>query len=238
MKSLLIIAAISIMSGSVYAQSFEVGVNGGVSTTAKPHQSLYQGDDNVWNYAADVNVHYNISERWQTGLSIGLTKWERTGEWPLTGTSGTDLGSEDVKFIFAERAVSFAFQLNHVIPFYEQYEDFVRSHLYFGIAAGAVVLGNDGTIQYSKVNPNTPVEYTYTSEFHFENGYGFLLGAQLGYTYYFGEHLGINLEVAPKVAWVKTNDARYAGANNVFNIIYFPTTIGVHYRFGYNNSNF
>jgi hypothetical protein len=98
---------------------------------------------------------------------------------------------------------------------------------------GGVVVGNDAEIVYSKVNPNTPVEYTFASEYHFEPGYGYVVGLQLGYTYFVGQHLGFNLDFAPKVTWVNTNDSRYGSANNEYTLIYFPTTVGIHYRLGY-----
>ena len=232
MRYLLLTAFAALLAGNVSAQTYEIGLNGGVSTTSKPHQSLYKGIDNIYNYAADVNFHYNITERWQTGVSVGVTKWQRHDEWPIELTNNVSLGNQDVKLVLAQSAVSFALQLNHVIPFYEQYEDFVRSNLYFGVSAGAVIAGNNGKVNYSRVNPNTPAEYTYANEYHFESGYGYLLGVQLGYTYYFNEHIGLNFDIAPKVAWMRTNDSRIAGANNKYNLIYFPTTLGIHYRFG------
>lgn len=233
MKPLLLFVAASLLSGNIIAQSYEIGINGGLSTTTKPNKSLYQGNGNVWNYAADVNYRYNISEQWQTGITIGLTQWQRTSDWTLTGPNNENLGDHQVKYLLADRAVSFGLELNRVFPFHKQYEDFVRSNLYVGITAGGVIVGNDGKTYYSKVNPKTPIEYSYISQYDFETGYGYLLGFQVGYTYFFGAHLGVNIECAPKVAWVGTNDSRYGGANNKFNLFYFPTTVGVHYRFGY-----
>jgi len=233
MKAFLLSASAVLFSLVSQAQSYELGINGGISTTSKPHQSLYKGDDNIWNYAASVNFRYNITPHLQTGITAGLTKWERMDNWPLSNTSNMSLGEQNVKVVLAEHAVNFQLELNYVVPFYRQYEDFIRSNLYFGVAAGAVIVGNDGKISYSRVNPNTPAEYTYTSELHFESGYGFTVGAQLGYSYFFNNHLGLNVEVAPKVAWVETKDPRYAGGNNQYNLFYYPTTIGIHYRFGY-----
>jgi hypothetical protein len=232
MKSLVLLGAGLLLSGSVYAQSFEIGINGGVSTTGRANNALYSGTDNKWNYAADLSLHYNLSPRWQTGLSIGMTKWERETEWPLIHTNGDSLGLEDVNIVIAKRALSFALQLNHNVPFYDYYNEYIKSNVYFGVSAGAVVVGNDGQSVYSKVNSTSPVEYTYTSEFHFESGYGMLLGVQLGYTYFLSPKVGINFDFAPKVAWVRTYDSRYAGANNQYNILYFPTTIGLRFKIG------
>jgi hypothetical protein len=232
MKSILVLASACLLAVSVNAQRYEIGLNGGVSTTLQPHRSLYKGSDEVYNYAAELNFKYNLSERWQIGAAVGLTKWQRNDQWPLTNTNNGTLGAQEVKLVIAESATTFVLQANHVIPFYEQYEDFIRSSLYFGLSAGAVVVGNDGKVNYSRVNPNTPAEYTYASQYNFESGYGAVLGFQVGYSYYFSERIGVNLDVAPKVAWVRTNDARQAGGNNQYNLWYIPTTIGIHFRFG------
>lgn len=234
MKSLLLAALAFALSSTVYAQSsYELGLRGGISTTSKPHKSLYQGEDNVYNYAAGINFRYNLTERWQIGADVTTTKWQRDDEWELTNTSNTVLGEQPVRLVLAQSAVSFALQFNHVIPFYEQYEDYVRSAIYFGVSAGGVIVGNNGKVNYGRVNPNTPAEYTYASQYNFEAGYGALLGFQVGYSYYFNERFGLNLEVAPKVAWMRTNDSRQGGANNDYNLWYIPATIGVNYRFGF-----
>ncbi len=233
MKSFFLGICTLVLSSSIYGQYYEVGLNGGISTITKPNGSLYQGSKSNWSYAAQASFHYNITEEWQVGLSVGLTRWERTGQWPLRSTNGDSLGNRDVNFLIADRAVSTALQLNRVISFYKPHEAFARSSVYFGASVGATFIGNDGKITYTRQNPNTPVEYVYTSDFHYEAGYGFLLGLQVGYTYYINEHFGINADFAPKVSFVKTKDPRYAAANDTYHLFYFPTTIGLHYRFGY-----
>ncbi len=233
MRSILLMVTAVFIAGYAHAQLFEVGLNGGVSTTTRPHVSLYKGNENVYNFAAEANVKYNFTERWQIGAAAGFTQWQRQDKWPLTFTSNTSLGDQDVRLVIAQSAVSFALQFNHVIPFYEQYEDYVKSALYFGISAGAVIAGNDGKVNYSRVNPNTPSEYTYASQYNFEGGYGTLLGFQVGYIYYFNERLGLNFDIAPKVAWVNTNDARQAGRNSEYNLWYIPATVGIRYRLGF-----
>ena len=233
MRSILLAASVILCASLARAQVYEIGLNAGVSTTTKPHKTLYKGNENVYNYAADLNFKYSLTERWQLGASVGVTKWQREDEWPLTSTQNLSLGEQKVNLVLAQSAASFLLQFNHVIPFYEQYEDFVRSSLYFGIATGAVVIGNDGRVDYSRVNPNTPAEYTYASTYHFEAGYGYALGFQIGYNYYFSDRVGVNLDIAPRVNWVRTNDARIAGANSQYNVWNIPATIGFHYRFGF-----
>jgi outer membrane protein W len=233
MKHFLLTAAAALITGVASAQSFEVGINGGMSTNTKPQMAMYQGERNVWNPAYAASFNYNFTDRWQAGLSVGVTKWQRKSDWPIKGQFGDSLGNQEVDFVIADPAVSIALSFNHVIPFYERYEDFVRASLYMGVSGGAIFTGTDGGHVYSRVNPNTPAEYTYLSEFQFERGYGYTVGIQVGFNYYFGEHWGLNLDVAPKYASVKTVDPRFDRANNEYNLFYIPTTIGLRYRFGY-----
>lgn len=232
MKSIL--TFICIVSGFVvaHAQKFELGLLGGGSTTAIPQKSLYTGDKAQWCYTTGIQFHYNSNSYLQVGGEVGMTRWERNGDWKLSAASNQNLGSKNVNFVLAERAVNIALRANFVFPFYSQYEDFVRSNIYIGVSAGGIVTGNNGNIEYSRYNPNTPTEYSYVSKYNYESGYGTMLGIQLGGSYYFSKLLGVNVEVAPKMAWVNTIDSRYAYANDNFNIIYLPISLGLKFRFG------
>ncbi|HTN46504.1 MAG TPA: hypothetical protein VL098_09170 [Flavipsychrobacter sp.] len=220
------------ISLSAGAQKFELGFNGGLSNTAKPTKTLYDGDEGKWTYATGLNLHYNINRNLQAGLDVQMTRWERKTEWPLYGTNNQYMGMRNVDYIFAERALSFALRFNYVIPFEARYEDFVRSSLYVGISAGAVATGSEGKIEYARALPNSPSDFNYVSKYQYESGYGGLLGAQIGYSYYFSRVIGVNIEFAPKFASVKTTDSRYNHANNTYNILYFPTTLGLRIRLG------
>lgn len=233
MKRFLLTAAAAFFAGVASAQSFEIGLNAGMSTNTKPEMPQYKGMQNVWNPAYAANFYYNFTDRWQLGFNLGLAKWQTKADWAITGNFDDSLGNQEVNFIMADPAVTLAAQFNHVIPFYERYEDYVKASIYVGVAAGAVFTANDGRTVYNRVNPNTPVEYTYMSEFHFERGYGYMLGIQIGFNYYFGEHWGLNLDAAPRYASVKTVDPRFNHQNDEYNLFYIPTTIGVRYRFGY-----
>ncbi len=231
MKSLCTVLGIFCFLG-VSAQKYELGLTGGVSSTSRVKESLYSGDKGKWTYAAGINFHYNINPHFQAGLEAGMTRWERTGEWSLNASNNQSLGNKEVTYLFAERALSLALRLNYVVPIYRAYDDFIRSSFYGGVTLGGVATGNEGKIEYAKGNPNTPAEYRYVTKFQYESGYGTLLGLQIGYNYYFSKLLGVNLEFAPKMAWVKTVDAKYGAANDTYNILYFPATIGLRFRFG------
>lgn len=231
MKSFLLTIATIAAGFSALAQDFEVGINGGMSSISKPIGALYQGKQEQWRPLYNVNFHYNFAENWQVGLSASMTDWQRSENWPLIGNNGEYLSTEKVDFILAKRAVTVAFECNFVIPIYTRFEDLPISKIYFGIAAGPVVTGNDGEIKSSRVNPNTPSEFVYVSSYSYQSGYGGMLGAQLGFTQYVSEHFGIDAKVAPSISWVKTVDSRLGYANSVFNTTSVPVTLGIHYRF-------
>lgn len=231
MKSIITVLGL-VMTFSASAQKFEIGLSGGCSNSSITQESLYTGDKGKWSYASALQFHYNAHEHFQIGAEVGMTRWERYGDWSLYAANNQYLGNKEVRFVLAERAVNIALRANYVLPFYQPYEDYVRSALYGGISAGVMVTGNNGNIEYSRYNPNTPTEYSYVSKYNFESGYGTMLGLQVGYAYYFSKLFGANVEFAPKMAWIKTIDPRYQYANDTYNIIYFPITVGVRVRFG------
>ena len=230
MKSLVLTITIALCSLQLMAQRFELGVNGGIGCSSKPYGALYQGSDRVFTPAFNLSIQHNYSERWQIGFDIGMTSWQRNDNWHLIGPNNEDLGYKPVKYLAAKNAVSFALKLNHTIPFYSQHEDLAKAVFYFGAAAGPVIIGNDGNIEYSKMNPNTPSEYIYTAAYHFQSGYGFLLGGQVGFNYYLSPRVGINIQVSPSITWAKINDWRMGGNNNEFHVFNCTRTIGIRYR--------
>jgi len=219
-------------STCTYAQKFEIGLNGGGAVPVNVKQTAYAGDEGKWSYNASANFHINLNSHLQVGTEVALTHWERTADWNLYAPNNQYLGTKEVNYVLADKALSLAFRFNYVIPFYQQYEDFVRSSLYVGVSAGALLTDGNGSIEYSRYNPNTPAEYRYASRYEYDGGYGTLLGAQIGYSYFFSERLGLNVEFAPKVAWVKTSESRYSHANNTYTVFYLPATIGIRLRFG------
>ena len=230
MKSLFLTITAVLLSLQLFAQPNEIGFNGGIGCSSKPYGALYQGSDRLFTPAFNLSFHHNYKERWQVGLDVGMSSWQRNDNWHLVGPDNEDLGYKTVMFQAARNAMSFAVQLNHCMPIYSQYEDLARALFYFGAAAGPMVIGNDGSVEYSKMNPNTPSEYVYTAAYHFQPGYGFMLGGQVGFNYYVSPRIGINIQVTPTISWVKTNDWRMGGNNNEFHVYNCTRTIGVRYR--------
>lgn len=217
---------------AAHAQKFEVGINGGASNPVRVNESQYSGHNGKWKLNTGINFHYNLNSHFQIGGDVSMTQWERTADWNLYAPGDQYLGTREVSYLLAKRAYSATLRFNYVIPFYPKYDDFIRSSVYFGVSLGGVVTSGNGAIEYSRYNPNTPAEYSYVSRYNFERGYGSTIGAQVGYTYYFSQLLGLNVEFAPKIAWVKTIDSHYAYANDTYNVLQLPVTVGIRLRFG------
>ncbi len=150
MRAIVLTALALLSAGCLYAQSFEAGINGGVSTTSIPGGTQDKGDKTTWNPQLSARFLYSINEHWQVGADIGYTKWITTSQWPLTSAYGQKIGSQKVTYAFANPALTFCAQLNRVIPFYSKINlDFIQSQVYFGVSAGGVVTVGDGRADYN-----------------------------------------------------------------------------------------
>ncbi|HXS38246.1 MAG TPA: hypothetical protein VN721_16200 [Flavipsychrobacter sp.] len=229
MRTFVLTALALLFAGSMYAQNFEVGVNGGVSTSSIPGGTPDKGDKTTWNYQASARLLYSINENWQVGGDIAGTKWQTTAQWPLTGAFGQKIGSQKVTYSFGSPALTICAQLNRVIPFYSKINlDFIQSQVYFGVSAGGVITVNDGRANYSTL----PTEkFQYTSNFNYADGKGYVVGVQVGYSYFFTEHFGLNVEVAPRYASVYTSDGRFGHADDHYHLFYYYGTLGLRFRF-------
>ena len=96
---------------------------------------------------------------------------------------------------------------------------------------------NDGNTIYSQFNNLRGDEYKYMSEYHYEPGAGYIVGAQVGMEWYTAGALGMNAEFAPRFAHVNTVDNRGGNRNGPYNLFMFPFSVGLRYRFGSGNSN-
>jgi hypothetical protein len=107
-----------------------------------------------------------------------------------------------------------------------------KSNFYFGVMGGLVTTVNDASIGYSKyAYPSADSGMRYITSYHYGMGVGYNFGAQVGFTYYLAPRLGLNVEVAARYTDVGTNDSKYAGKNSRFNLLYFPETVGLRWRF-------
>lgn len=240
MKSFLLTAAMLLaFAGGTFAQNlppeynWEVGVNGGYSVITRPvgPPAVYSGTRT--NIVKDFSLRatYYFNWRWMMSLDIGTRRWESFGQWDLEGKFGKKLKPVNVNFLLADQAITQSVQMNHVIPFYTQFRDFNRANLYFGVMAGLVNTINDGSRSYDKYNDGVDSGYTYVSGYHYSAGRGYTLGLQTGFIYYIVPRLGVTAELAMRYADVRTNDQNFAAVNNRYQLLHFPQTVGVRWRF-------
>jgi hypothetical protein len=234
---LLLISGLGV-SAAVTAQPVHLGLSGGVSRNTVPTRAFDRGDHGTLNYTSALSLHYNINEHWKVGGVFGLTKWRTLADVDLVADNGTVLGNEEVTYLVAERAFTLGAELNYVIPIVPQYADYTTGELYIGISAGGVGTGGDGENVLDRINPRTPRELVYRSEFHYASGYGYFVGAQVGYTHYFSRRIGVDLNLAGRWTAVQTTDPRYGGRNERYDMFWYPATIGIKVRLGSDSDRF
>ena len=240
MKSIILAAAVLLATaGSLSAQNFppdyrfEIGVNGGMSanTIPKGPASSYQGTKGSWAPEFSVRGDYNISQYLQVGIDLGFTNWTTTANWTAYNAYGENVPAREVKFVLAKPAISFAAQVNGMIPFFSRYKEYNKANIYYGATIGIITTINDGSIAYSQYNEMPGSQYTYASQYNYGNGIGYVAGLQVGFSYFITQRWGINAELAGRYADVGTTDTHYGHENSRYNLFYFPCTVGIRYRF-------
>ncbi len=240
MKSFLLTAAMLVaFAGGMFAQnlppeySWEVGVNGGYSVITRPvgPPAVYTGTRT--NVVKDLSLRasYYFNWRWMMSLDVSTRRWETFGQWQINDKFGKQLKPVDVPFLLAQHALTQSIQMNHVIPFYTQFQTFNRANLYFGVHAGLVETVNDGSRSYDKYHNGSDSSYTYVSGYHYGSGMGFSAGFQTGFIYYIVPRLGVTAELSMRYVYVNTIDQNYAEPNSKYHLLHFPQTVGVRWRF-------
>lgn len=237
MKSLLLSITLIACSVSAFAQFTtepdylrEGGVYAGVSPFTNPRNTAYKGDRNILPVVAGANFYYNFTDHFQAGVDLNVTRWETRGISTLNGLENGPGFEENTRYIFADYAYSLTARANYVLPMYDDYR-INRSAFYMGIAAGAVFTVNDGKTVYNQRNDRPGEENRYIESYHYQAGTGYTLGAQVGFNYWFSNHVGFNLEAAPRYVHMNNNNHDIGTANGQYNLFYFPTTAGIRLRF-------
>lgn len=239
MKQRLLTLAAAILSLSATAQtyapdySFNIGVYGGLAPISKIYRLRdYTPDEKSLPSQFGVIFHYNVLSRLQLGLDVNTSsEWTSKGSYTLNGTNGNTLGQVPIRYVYADRVWTTIFRINGLIPMYDRLKN-NRANFYYGIAGGAIFTVNDAATLYSQFNDLRGPDYTYISEYHYEPGAGYIVGAQLGMEWYTPGRLGINIEAAPRFAHVNTVDSRQANRNGPYDLFMFPFSFGIRYRFG------
>jgi hypothetical protein len=236
MKSIILSISTLFLSIAAFAQSnppdyiHEVGLYGGVSAFTNPVRTNYKGDRNIVPYTVSGNYYYNFSDRFQAGIDIQMTRWETQGSYQYPGMMNSAGFNHNVNYVLADRAWALTARANYVIPMYDNYR-INRSNFYMGVAAGAVFTVNDGRTEYAQYNQLAGAENRYMDSYHYEAGTGYTVGVQLGFNYYISNHVGFNIEGAPRYVNVQTKNHELGTINGNFELFYFPATVGLKFRF-------
>lgn len=237
MRSIILSVTALFLSVSSFAQYAtppdyfrEVGLHVGVAPFSKPGLTKYAGTKVNLPITYSANFYYNFTERFQAGLDLGMTRWEGSEELQHAGIFGAPSEVRKTTYLFADKAWNLTARANWVFPMYDDWR-INRSNFYVGLAAGAVFTVNDGSVSYGALNDATGERNRYVSQYNYASGTGFVVGGQIGYNYYFSNHLGFNIEAAPRYTHVYTVDARYNRANSDFDLWSYPVTVGLKFRF-------
>ncbi len=213
--------------------NWEVGLNGGFSQCTRPlgPPTSYQGTRT--NIVGDFSVRgaYSFNPNWQLTFDVGSRQWQSSGTWKLNGAFGTALNSQNITFLFADRAISESVMMNYVIPFYTRFQVYNRANLYFGAMFGMVTTMNDGSRSYSVYKSPADSGNVYLSKFDYNAGIGLSYGVQAGFSYYFVPKLGLNVEIAARYAEVGTSSNSNNHDFSNYYLMYFPATFGIRYKF-------
>lgn len=230
------LAQVNIWQNYGVDRRWDIGFNYGASTITRPlgPEKFYQGSRTKVTPEYSFTLQYVIDPHWHINFNVGWRKWESYGTWSLPYSNGTQLKPTEVKFQLGKPVLSEVVQLNYVIPFYTKYDVMNKANLYFGVTAGMVNTVSDGSVSYSKYNNEPDSSFRYVSGYNYASGIGYMVGIQAGYTYYFLRRWGVNVELGARYANVtthSTNGVSDPHATTSYNVMFFPGTLGLRYRF-------
>jgi|GEM_PF-1583598 len=209
----------------------EIGIGGGVSLMTQPRGTAYTGTDAHHSYYGQLMYTRHIDFRFSVGIEAGLTHWETTGNSAYTGLNNLGGGSAETKFLFADRAMNFVLRFNKTHWSTDGY-NYQRSYFYYGIALGLLYTNApDKQLEFAQLNGKNGNENRYISQYNYQNGIGYVAGIQVGYTYFLGDHVGLNVEAAPRFTYVFTEDYQQRHQNDAYHLFYIPVSVGLKFRF-------
>lgn len=238
MKRFLFISAIAACSSmSALAQNpipdfhNEIGIGGGVSLMTLPKGTAYTGTDANVSYYGQLMYTRYVTNQFSVGIEAGLTHWETSGSMPLTGMNNEAAGVATTKYLFADRAMNFVVRFNRMHWNTDQF-NFQRSYFYYGAALGLLYTNaQENQLQYAQLNGKKGNENRYIEQYNYQNGIGYVAGVQVGYTYFLGRTLGLNIEAAPRFTYVFTEDYNQLHQNDAYHLFYIPVSVGLKFRF-------
>jgi len=218
MKPIILTVIACITIGTSYAQKWEIGLNGGIAWNTKP--TINEIIANNYKSSSDCNaigtlkLIYNF-KKWQTGISVSATQINYLLGYDVwldpTSNISSPIFDTWVLYNIGKPLIPITFLINR------RYK-FNKLEPYFGLSAGLVFARTDHKYTLSPAYNQEHFFYSST------NSNGFTTGLQIGSTYYFKKHIGINAELSANYLYVKSGDVNYK-------LFVFPATIGIRYRF-------
>lgn len=213
MRNIILIMFVFVTT-SLFAQKFEIGVNGGIGYNTTPAISETYTSVNSSAQAPPASVAgmlklaYNY-KKWQFGIEAGYINltykfWGK--QYYIINSQIVELYNQPEKGTLGNPAIP-------VKLFTDRKIVFKHSEIYGGISAGYVLLTN-GFIPPAEFNQVVPSKH----------GNGFTAGIQAGATYFVTKHIGINAEFQGNYMALSLDGTKY-------NLFEFPETLGIRYGF-------
>jgi len=194
------------------AQSFELGVNGGISFHSLPAGNIYTHQDKplssfVWNARGDL-----LLPNAQIGIAIEMTQIDQTN------------------FLAPNYTMKVHDHLAKPLTAPYVFYNFVKrssvGYVYGGLMVGGVI---------AKIGINTE-EYSgtvvtgYTTAYN--GAFGYVVGLQAGFVADLSKHFGVNVEAAMRYADYNYKDPSTTLPDDPYHykLFYFPMTVGLRYR--------
>lgn len=175
MKKYILFTATLCLTIAAHAQHIEIGMNVGAALSSAPAISMYKGTGKASGYGS-FKMLYNAGRHWQFGVSVSALALGYTFE-PLTSRTWLDtdepvlLPVRKMEMYYANPVIPVTVIANHRMAFQ-------NVTLYTGVNAGYYFDGN-------------PIAFA--REFDDKQA-GFIAGTQLGATWFFARHIGLNVE--------------------------------------------
>ena len=203
-----------------FAQKFEFGFGGGLSTNTQPSGNMYYvGDASTANYAAGLWALYNSWSGWQLGLNIHELELSSTSKTVYADPNYPTItyGGDDKLFVYSAYTTSICGIVNKKLLS-------GRSDIYMGFALGWALAKNDQYNRSSNESYKAP-----------DNGNGLVLGGQFGYNYNFNPLFALNFEVAPRYydlhyGTTAPTPLKNTTSNLNYQIWAVPFTVGFRFR--------
>lgn len=212
MKKLLLL--LLLLPATIYAQYFELGINGGISMHSRPINNTFTVQDKPKSSFITAVKGDLVLPRFEIGISVELLNLTETNYlMPIYNSR--------VYNYLARPLISPCAYVNHVhhIP---------GTYFYYGIMLGpAIARLGVNTWEYNG-GGNTPSGYTTT----YNSVSGFTGGIQGGFVFTLHNRLALNGELA-----VRYTDFNYKNPKSTqtdepyhYRVIYVPITLGLRYR--------